>query len=61
MLAFALSVVTAKDTFVNSPHYAIWCVGNCDTDVKTVSYPGAVLMGGSVSRFVKVYTTNLMK
>jgi hypothetical protein len=50
LIALALCGASAnvQETFVNSPHYAIWCVGNCDTDVKTQTTPGAVLMGGSV-------------
>jgi hypothetical protein len=29
--------------------YQIWCTGNCDSDVTSMSKPGAVLMGGGVS------------
>ena len=29
--------------------YTMWCVGNCDKDVKTETTTGIVLMGGGVT------------
>lgn len=33
-------------------YYETWCIGACNTDVVTSSQPGAILMGGGVSRFL---------
>jgi hypothetical protein len=32
-------------------NYKLWCVGNCDKDVKTSTTPGVVLMGGGVNLY----------
>jgi hypothetical protein len=36
----------ASEVVVSSSDYTIWCTGACDTDVRTVTQPGAALQGG---------------
>lgn len=32
----------------NKKNYKIWCVGNCNNDIQTISYPGTIFVGGGV-------------
>jgi len=41
-----LFFVILKEEKENDPNYILWCIGNCNQDVVTVTQPGAILIGG---------------
>ena len=50
MIFSVLLPLLGVSTAVAAPvDYKLWCVGNCDKDVKTTTTPGVVLMGGGVN------------
>jgi hypothetical protein len=50
-------LITPHDSDGNKGNYKVWCVGNCDLDVTTLSQPGTVFVGGGVCFFSRLYLT----
>lgn len=46
------NIVFAENIYKETDSYTIWCVGNCQDDVKSTTTSGIVLMGGGSGFFI---------
>ena len=48
-MSFLLGLLYVLNTklVVSQRDYDVWCVGNCNSPIKTIPHPGIILMGGS--------------